>query len=124
MTDLLAVAESVLDGTVSVPGGHAPRAAAVLARQAFEELVDQQCLAVAPGLVGPSMRSKLIILSALVDPEGGERAQAAWAGLSQSCHHHSYELQPTAWEVRDLIALVRGLTPAVAATSSGASGSH
>ncbi len=113
MTDLLALADAVLDGKVSVPGGYAPRAAAVLARQAFEEIVDQQCLAVAPGLGQPSMRSKLIIVGALVGSEVGERAQTAWDGLSQACHHHSYELQPTAWEVRDLIHLVRGLKPSL-----------
>ncbi|MET3806801.1 hypothetical protein ABIB25_003821 [Nakamurella sp. UYEF19] len=107
--DVLTMAEAVLDGSVSVPDGNSARAAAVLARQALEEIVDERCAAVAPGLARPSMRSRLIILTALDDADVGACAQAAWDGLSRACHHHSYELQPTAGEVRDLMGLVRSV---------------
>ena len=110
VVDVLSMAESVLDGSVQVPDGNSARAAAVLARQALEEIVDDRCAAVAPGLVRPSMRSRLIILTALDDADVGAGAQTAWDGLSRASHHHSYELQPAAGQVRELIGLVRGLT--------------
>jgi hypothetical protein len=53
-----------------------------------------------------SMRSKIILLRQLGDPVVGRKAQVAWAGLSNACHHHAYELQPTAAEVRSLLKLV------------------
>lgn len=109
VVDILSMAEAVLDGSVSVPGGHSARAAAVLARQALEEIVEERCAAVAPGLVRPSMRSRLIILTALDGDAAGACAQIAWDGLSRACHHHSYKLQPTAGEVRDLISSVRSV---------------
>lgn len=109
VVDVLTMAEAVLDGSVSVPGGNSARAAAVLARQALEEIVDERCAAVATGLVRPSMRSRLIILTVLDGDAVGASAQTAWDGLSRACHHHSYELQPTAGEVRDLIGLVRSV---------------
>jgi len=113
MTDasLLNLGESVLDGKVSIPGSRAPRAAAVLARQALEQIIDRLCDSEARGLARATMRSKLIILTAEAGSDDGSRAEIAWAGLSQACHHHSYELQPTAGEVRDLIALTRSLDP-------------
>ncbi|QNK83691.1 hypothetical protein H7F38_11715 [Nakamurella sp. PAMC28650] len=104
------MAASVLDGSVPVPDGNSARAAAVLARQALEQIVDERCAAVAPGLLRPSMRSRLIIVTALDDAEFGACAQTAWDGLSRACHHHSYELQPAAGEVRELIKIVRDLT--------------
>jgi hypothetical protein len=52
------------------------------------------------------MRSKIILLRQLGDPVVGHKAQLAWAGLSNACHHHAYELQPTAAEVRSLLRLV------------------
>jgi len=109
VVDILSMAEAVLDGSVSVPGGHSARAAAVLARQALEEIVDERCASIALGMGRPSMRSKLIILTALDVATVGACAQTAWDSLSRACHHHSYELQPTAGEVRDLIGLVRSV---------------
>lgn len=109
VVDVLVMAEAVLDGAVPVPGGNSARAAAVLARPALEEIVEDRCAAVAPGLVRPSMRSRLIILTALDGHDVGACAQTAWDGPSRACHHHSYELQPTAGEVRDLIGLVRSV---------------
>ncbi|MET3808887.1 hypothetical protein ABIB25_005917 [Nakamurella sp. UYEF19] len=87
MTDssLLELAESVLDGAVVIPGSHAPRAAAVLARQAFQQIVDRRCDSKAGGFDRANMRSKLIILTAAAGTDVGSRAEIAWAGLSQGC---------------------------------------
>jgi hypothetical protein len=105
-TDLVGLANRIFDGTVKVPGGRSARAAAVVARQALEESVDQRCADLIDGMRRASMRSKIILLRQLGDPEMGRKAQVAWAGLSNACHHHAYELQPPAAEVRSLLKLV------------------
>ena len=107
--DLLTLAAAILDGTAAVPRGRAPRAAAAPARQALEEAVDARCAVVAPGLDRPSMRSRLILLRVLDDETIGQQAQVAWDGLSRACHHHAYELQPSALDVRELIRIVRSV---------------
>ncbi|WP_329423857.1 hypothetical protein OG339_25550 [Streptosporangium sp. NBC_01495] len=38
------------------------------------------------------------------------RVSGAWAALSAACHHHGYELSPTAGELRALYNEVRLLT--------------
>lgn len=85
--------------------------AAVLARQALEQIVDSRCDAKGRGLDRASMRSKLIILAAEAGADVGSRGENTWAGLSQASHHHAYELQPTAGEVRDVIRLTTSLGP-------------
>ncbi len=102
---LVMLAEQILDGVVPVPGGRAPRAAAVVARQALEEEVTARCAELATFAHRPRMRSRLILLRHH-HPEVGRIAQIAWDGLSGAVHHHSYELQPTAAEVRSLLRLV------------------
>ena len=102
---LVALAEQILDGVVPVPGGRAPRAAAVVARQALEEEVTARCAELATFVQRPRMRSRLILLKHS-DPEVGRIAQIAWDGLSGAVHHHSYELQPTSAYVRSLLRLV------------------
>ena len=51
------------------------------------------------------MRSRLTCLTvAYCDrPEVGQRARAAWSGLSSACHHHAYELTPTSGEAAVLL---------------------
>jgi hypothetical protein len=106
---LLDYAEQVLDGTVAL-GASGPRTAALLARCALEEWIDTQSASWLPGgYPYPSTRSKLVALEALGDREKGARAQRLWNALSRNVHHHAYELQPSASEVRHLVAQVRGL---------------
>jgi len=104
--DLLGLAERILDGVIPMPPDRIPRAAAAVARQALEEAVATQCDRLVEGLQRPTMRSQLIILRELGDRQIGGRAQVAWDGLSQACHHHAYDLQPTIDEVRGLVLLV------------------
>lgn len=108
---LLDHADQLLDGSVAL-GARATRVAALLARSAFEDWLDKQCAwATAPKR--PSTKSKLAVLGVL-DDDLGERAKRVWHGLSRVCHHHSYELQPSPNEVRQLVAEVRQLgTPNV-----------
>ena len=58
---LVTLAEQILDGVVPVPGVRAPRAAAVVARQALEEEVTARCADLATFVQRPRMRSRLIL---------------------------------------------------------------
>jgi len=112
MTDraaLLDYADQLLDGTVTL-GLRGPRTAALLARRAFEDWLDEFCASWTPN-VGPrpSTASKLVVLEAFRGAALGERAKRIWYQLSVVCHHHAYELQPSASEVRHLVSAVRAL---------------
>lgn len=117
MTDrsaLLDYADQILDGTVAL-GSRSTRVAALLARGAFEEWLDEQCPWATAGPHRPTTRSKLAVLDALDrDADVGERAKRIWHALSRICHHHAYELQPSPAEVRLLVAMVRQFDVAAA----------
>lgn len=110
-TDLVTYAEQVLDGTVEL-GARGPRTAALLARRAFEEWLDE-ISAWWSTEVGsdrpPTTMSKLVALEILLGREVSERAKRAWHGLSRAVHHHAYELQPSVGEVRMLVHEVRAV---------------
>ena len=103
---LLAAANAALDGTTQLPARRRTRAAAVFARTALEHVVDAALLAKGHDLSGAGMRVRLICLHTIVDPASGRTAEIAWAGLSQGCHQHAYELCPTWAEVQHLVAMV------------------
>lgn len=102
----LAAARATLDGTTRLPARRRTRAAAVFARTALEHVVDAAHAARGRDLTAAGMRVRLICLRALVDQEAGTAAEIAWAGLSQGCHQHAYELSPTWDEVRVLVQMV------------------
>ncbi|MFZ0714971.1 hypothetical protein [Mycobacterium sp.] len=112
MTDraaLLEYASDLLDGSVAL-GARGIRTAALLARRAFEDWLDEQGAQWSgSSYYGPSTKSKLVILEALRGTELGQSVKRIWQGLSVACHHHSYELQPSSAEVKDLVEQVRGL---------------
>ena len=111
MTDraaLLDYADEVLDGNVRL-GARGPRTAAVLARLAFEDWLDEMSTWLPAGRERPTTISKLVVLGALRGAEAGESAKRLWYALSRTCHHHAYELQPSAAEVKRLVAAVRQL---------------
>jgi hypothetical protein len=61
-------------------------------------------------LQGCSMRAQLICLRTyLGDAELAARAGHAWSALSRACHHHPYELAPTAGELQGWFAVVEEL---------------
>jgi len=105
---LLEHAEEVLDGKVAL-GSSGPRTAALLARCAFEDWLDEQSATWAPKYPFPSTRSKLVVLEVLGDPHQGAHARRIWEDLSRTVHHHAYELQPSVTEVRHLVEQVRRL---------------
>jgi hypothetical protein len=100
MTDraaLLDCADEVLDGEVAL-GARGPRTAAVLARLAFEDWLNEVSTWLSTSQGRPTTNSKLVVLSAFRGVEVGEHAKRVWHALSRACHHHACELQPSAAE--------------------------
>jgi hypothetical protein len=88
-----------------------PRAAAMLGRQALEETLDELWSQQAPGLERASTTSQLLCLPALLpDRQLAGRAAHAWAALTHACHHHPYELPPTADELDRWLQVVDAMT--------------
>jgi len=107
---MLEDAADLLGGSISAPRGQAVRLSSLLARQAFEEVVSELCLAKGECLDYPvAMRSRLIFIRDRYDGETAAMAETAWAGLSEACHHHSYELTPTVGEIHYYLGLVSKL---------------
>lgn len=100
--ELLAYAQQLLRGLGDSTSGIASRLAAVVARQALEEIVIERCGTVNAPCEGATMRSRLAILKSLDDRETADRLASLWHQLSASCHQHAYELSPTVGEVRSL----------------------
>jgi hypothetical protein len=87
------------------------RAACWIARAALESAVDDLINARHRSAPDATMRSKLTVLQVAYeqDSDVAVRAEYAWNGLSQTCHHHAFQLGPTATEVHHLIQLVATL---------------
>ena len=99
----------MLDGVIPL-GPRSARTAALLARLALEDWLNEQSAAWSSASEKPpTTNSKLIVLGRNQGAEVGERARRVWHSLSQAMHHHAYELQPSATEVRHLVNQVRHL---------------
>lgn len=96
---LLAEAHSLLAYSDAATAGLWPRAAALLARQALEQGLDDFWHERAPGVEDSSRRSQLLCLRSYANEQLAEQASHTWAALSAACHHHVYELSPTASEL-------------------------
>jgi hypothetical protein len=99
--ELLGLAERVLDERGTILAACRPRAAAVLARQALEAALAELWTARGLTLAGCSTRAQLACLrSYLGDDRLAADIQHTWGALTGVCHHHPYELGPTATELR------------------------
>ncbi len=97
--DLLGYARSLVERQEGSEGVW-PRAAALLTRQALEEALDHLWLMIHPGVVGASRATQLTCLGHMItDAELVADVRSAWSSLSRACHHHHYELGPTAAEL-------------------------
>ena len=110
MTDRIALldhAEEVLDGKVAL-GSSGPRTAALLARCALEDWLDEQSATWAPTSIRflPPGRNSSCWRSWATRYRGAQ-ARRIWEALSRTVHHHAYELQPSVAEVRHLVEQVR-----------------
>ena len=117
--EMLHRAHRVLDDP-AVPGSIWPRAAAFLTRQALEEALDCLWAVYHPGMVDTSRRTQMLCLGQVIEDEAlAADVRAAWSSLSRACHHHHYELAPTAAELEGWIQqtehLLASLEPASAA---------
>lgn len=102
-----------------------PRGVALLTRQALESALDELWRRRAPRIAAASARAQLLCLSEYLRQGGvAERVRYAWSGLSRACHHHAYELPPTAPELQAWVATVAEFVDAVESTTIGPPARH
>jgi hypothetical protein len=100
-SELLTAARDVLERKGGAIPALWPRTAAILGRHALEESIRGRWLE-QPGSEGTaecSMRAQLASLILVMREEEAARHSFVWAALSSACHHHPYELAPTAAEL-------------------------
>lgn len=86
------------------------RAAALLARQALEASLNELWHQRHPGVEEASTRCQLLCLPAYLDDELAGEIGHVWAALTRACHHHPYELAPTAEELERWMNTVETLS--------------
>jgi len=107
---VLSLAREMLGRVDPDTAGLWPRASALLACRALEATVNRLWERRTLDLQGRSMRVQLICLRTyLGDADLAARAGHAWSALSRACHHHPYELAPTAAELRGWLSVVEEL---------------
>jgi hypothetical protein len=107
---VLGLARGMLGRVDPETAGLWPRASALLACRALEGAVHGLWERRTLDLQRSSMRVQLICLRTyLGDADLAARAGHAWSALSRACHHHPYELAPTAAELRGWLAVVEEL---------------
>jgi hypothetical protein len=109
--ELLAAAKTLMQRPDVATAGIWPRATALLARRALETALDEFWRQRAPAIEQCSMRAQMLCLPSFL---GGREALAeevsfTWVGLSRACHHHAYELAPTASELTEWLTVVERL---------------
>jgi hypothetical protein len=115
--DLLELADGLLRRADSATAGLWPRASAILALQALESSLLRLWERRSLDFKACSMRTQLICLrSYLEDATLAARAGHAWSALSRACHHHPYELGPTAGELRSWFSVVGELVQKASAS--------
>lgn len=111
---------AILDQAWQVLGSTSPsrhRIACWLARSALEQVVRDLLAARGRQTGGATMASLLTCLEVAYesDPLVADRAEFAWARLSNACHQHAFELSPAASEVANLVKLVTQLAAVASA---------
>jgi hypothetical protein len=107
-------ARRLLDRPDAATAGVWPRAAALLARHALEQLLNEFWAVTSPPVMHANRRAQMIALRGYpIVREHIGVVRTAYAGLSSGCHHHPYELPPTRAELDGLIALVEGFAEVV-----------
>ena len=98
--DLLHAAQGVLDRSEFGLEGVWPRTAAYLGRQSLESALDAYWSGVLPNMRHATRRTQLLCLEQFMsEGETVDGVRIAWNALSRACHHHPYELAPTAAEL-------------------------
>lgn len=120
--ELLELARGLVCRADPSTAGLWPRAASFLAITALEASLFRLWQRRTLDLEGSSMRAQLICLRTyLGDAELAARAGHAWSALNRACHHHTYELAPTAWELDGWFSVVDELIHVVGPSPAGSS---
>ena len=113
--ELVALATTILDDHEAQWTPSWARAVALLTRQALEDALDDLWRARNLEMDRVSARAQLLCLAAyLKDDDLSSEVRHAWGTLSRACHHHPYELAPTAGELRLWLDVTRSLVGRVA----------
>ncbi len=121
-TELLQAARDLVERPDDVTAGLWPRASAFLARQAFEDAIDDLWRA-SPGfesLVQRSTATQLLCLRLVVDDDIAAEASYLWSALSSACHYQPIDLAPTAAELEGWFDDIGQLISDFAAATSSA----
>ena len=117
--DLLTQAQDLLSRATPETRGLWPRAAALLARQALESSLDSYWRSKNLPVAECSTKAQLLCLSEyLKDQPLAKEAHHVWSALSRACHHHPYELAPTAGELVGWVGMVTVLAGQLDSTTS------
>ena len=65
------------------------------------------------------MRAQLLCLGTYTDDDLADRISYAYTELTRACHHHPYELSPTAGEITGWLGDVAALIEKVDPTAPG-----
>lgn len=121
--ELLRLADELLERPDLNLRGAWPRAVALLGRQALEGGLDQFWTREFPNMKYASRRTQTLCLEQFVrDRDLTDGIRESWASLTRACHHHPFELSPTAIELKNWLAEVEALVAqlSTAGTSTGA----
>jgi hypothetical protein len=120
-TAVLVAARTILDRPEAVTSSAWARSTALLTRQALEAALGDFWRSRAPGMEDCPLRAQLVALQLYVpDPHAARLAHHTWASLSHACHHHAYDLAPTASELRAWLDTVAQLVDGLDAAKPGA----
>lgn len=98
--ELVEMADAILRDHASTWAGAWARAAALLTRQALEGALEELWAVRGVDLSRVSALAQLLCLRAYLDDDAlAAEVRYAWGALSRACHHHPYELAPTAEEL-------------------------
>lgn len=108
---LLASARDLLQRPDLATASLWPRASALMARQSLEAALDEFWHTRAPADARACSRisthAQLLCLRRyLNDGDLAGRVAWAWSGLSRACHHHAYDMPPSATELEAWMAVV------------------
>ena len=104
--ELLDAADDLITRTDRDTAGLWPRTSAFLIRMALERVIGDIWVLRGVALRESSMAAQLISLPTYTSPELARRLRATWGALSEACHHHPYELAPTATQLRSWLSEV------------------
>lgn len=109
-SELVDMADGVMQDHASAWGGSWARAVALLTRQALEGALDDLWIMRGVNMSMVSTRAQLICLPAYLQHDTlAADVRFAWGALSRACHHHPYELAPTAEELARWVGTIRAL---------------